>query len=328
MIITRTPVRIPLGGGGTDIVSYSSKYGGFLISGAIDKYIFITVNKRKLDNLIRASYSKTEIVESVNEVQHPLIREALRLTGLDGGLEITSIADVPANSGLGTSGSFTIGLLNALHTLKREHILRQALAEEACKIEIDILKEPIGKHDQYLGAFGGITCLDIDLSGNVSVSSAKISDDVLEELEHNILLFYTGITRKSSEVLSEQDKATKRDDNQVIDSLHRIKEIGLDIKDALETGNLRRFGELLDVHWTTKKKLSKKITADQIDKWYELAKENGALGGKIMGAGGGGFFMFYCENNKDKLRTALRNEGLVEMRSRFDFEGSKVLLNF
>lgn len=329
MIITRTPVRIPLGGGGTDLPSYSSKYGGFLISAAIDKYTFITVNKRKLDNLIRASYSKTEIVSSVDEIQHPLIREALRLTRIDGGIEITSIGDVPGGSGLGTSGSFTVGLLNALHTLKREHIPPGDLAEEACRIEIDVLKEPIGKHDQYITAFGGISCLDIDRTGHVSAFPARISEDVLEEFERSNLLFYTGIARRSSEVLAEQNKASNDNDQRVIESLHRIKEIGWEIKNALEAGNLRRFGELLDIHWETKKQLSGKISDDQIDHWYEIAKASGALGGKIMGAGGGGFFVFYCENdNKARLREAMAREGLIEMRFRFDFEGTKVLVNF
>ena len=327
MIMTRTPVRIPLGGGGTDLPSYSSKYGGFLISATIDKYMFITLNRRKLDKIIRASYSQTEIVESVDQLKHPLVREALKLTGMDGGLEITSIGDVTGGSGLGSSGSFLVGLLNGLHTLKREHVSRETLAEEACKIEIDILKEPIGKHDQYLAAYGGICCLDIDRTGHVSAFEAKIADDVLEEFENNVVLFYTGIVRRASDVLADQNNAINKNEGQVIDSLHRIKEIGLEIKRALEEGNLRRFGELLDEHWETKKRLSGKVSRDKINRWYDMAKDNGALGGKIMGAGGGGFFMFYCHNGKAKLRQAMVQEGLVEMRFRFDFEGSKILVN-
>lgn len=328
MIITRTPVRIPLGGGGTDLPSYSSKYGGFIISAAIDKHTFVTVNKRKLDNFIRASYSKTEIVGSAEEIEHPLIREALKLTGIDGGVEITSIGDVPGGCGLGTSASFTVGLLNALHTLKRKHVSAQDLAEEACKIEIDILKEPIGKHDQYIAAFGGVTCLDIDRLGHVSVFPARISEDVLEEFERNILLFYTGITRRSSEVLADQNKASNENDEGVINKLHHTKEIGWQIKSVLEAGDLRRFGNLLDMHWRIKKQLSGKVSSDRIDRWYKIAKENGALGGKIIGAGGGGFFMFYCEDDRGKLRAAMANEGLIEMRFDFDFEGTKVLVNF
>ena len=329
MIITRTPFRITLGGGGTDLPSYSSKYGGFLISAAIDKYTFITVNRRRLDSLIRVSYAKTEIRDSVDAIQHPLIREALRLTEIDGGIEITSIGDIPGGSGLGSSGSFTVGLLNALHMLKRQHSSPQDIAEKACRIEIDILKEPIGKHDQYIAALGGITCLDISRTGHVSAFAAQITEDVLEEFERNILLFYTSIARKASDVLSEQSKASNEDDQRVIESLHRIKEIGWESKNALESGDLRRFGELLDVHWETKKNLSGKVSGDQIDRWYEMAKESGALGGKIMGAGGGGFFMFYCENDfKPQLRETMVKEGLIEMRFRFDFEGSKVLVNF
>ena len=327
MIMTRTPVRIPLGGGGTDLPSYSSKHGGFLISATIDKYTFITLNRRKLDRIIRASYSQTEIVETVDQLKHPLVREALRLTEMDGGLEITSIGDVTGGSGLGSSGSFLVGLLNGLHTLKREHVSCETLAEEACKIEMDILKEPVGKHDQYLAAYGGICCLDIDRTGHVSTFEAKIADDVLEEFENNVVLFYTGIVRQASDILAEQNNASNKNEAQVIDSLHRIKEIGLEIKGALEEGDLRRFGELLDEHWNTKKRLSEKISQHQINRWYEIAKDNGALGGKIMGAGGGGFFMFYCHGGKAKLRQAMAQEGLVEMRFRFDFEGSKILVN-
>ena len=328
MIITRTPVRVPLGGGGTDLPSYSSKYGGCLISAAIDKYTFITLNRRKLDRHIRASYSQTENVDGVDQLQHPLIREALKLLDMDGGLEITSIGDVPGGSGMGTSGSFLVGLLNARHALKREHLPCDVLAEEACKIEIEILKEPIGKHDQYMAVYGGITCLDIDRTGHVAVSTLNITEDALEELERSILLFYTGIVRRSSEILEDQNQASNRNETKVIESLHRIKEIGQEIKTALEAGNPRRFGELLHEHWEMKKRLSGKVSSERIHHWYETARENGALGGKIMGAGGGGFFMFYCDGDKAKLRKAMTREGLVEMRFRFDLEGSKILVNF
>ncbi|MDQ2731700.1 MAG: galactokinase [Armatimonadota bacterium] len=327
MIITRTPMRIPLGGGGTDIVSYSSRFGGFILSAAIDKYSFITVHPRPIDSHIRASYSKTEIVRTADEIQHNLIREALKMTGITNGIEILSLADVPAGSGLGTSGCFTVGLLNALHTLKGEQLTQIELAEEACRIEIDILREPIGKHDQYIAALGGLTCLEIDHSGHVRVHPAAIHEDVLEELERNILLFYTGIARSASEVLAEQSTATDENDRGVIDSLHRIKEIGFEVKGALESGNLHQFGLLLHTHWEVKKQLSNKISSSQIDKWYHLARESGALGGKIMGAGGGGFFMLYCEEGKDRLRKAMAYEGLLEMRFRFDFQGAKVMLN-
>ena len=328
MIITRTPLRIPLGGGGTDVVSYAERFGGFVISAAIDKYVFIAINRRKLDKLIRVSYSKTEIANSVSDVQHPLVREALRQTGIEGGIEIASISDVPSGTGMGTSGSFTVGLLAALHALKRESLSYQAIAEEACNIEINILGGPIGKHDQYLAACGGVTCLDIETSGKVNVQAAAVSAVVLEELERRIMLFYTGISRQAVDILAEQSAKTEDHDPRVISSLHRIKELGKEIKVALEAGILTRFGELIHEHWETKKKLSDSVSASCIDRWYEVARANGAIGGKIIGAGGGGFLMLYCEAGKEKLRAAMKREGLVEMPFRFDFEGSKTLVNF
>lgn len=328
MIITRTPFRIPLGGGGTDIVSYSSKYGGALCSAAINKYMYITVNERILDKRIRVSYSKTEIVDVVNEIQHPLVREALKLLNIDGGIEITSIADVPSGSGLGSSGSFAVGLLNALHAFKRDNISYMELAEEASKIEIDILGEPIGKHDHYIAACGGITCLDIDKGGSVLAYPLEIGQNIIEEVENNTVLFYTGILRKTADVLGEQGEAIRNNSKRVLDALHRIKEIGIEIRIALETGNLRKFGELLHVHWETKKDLSSKISNSYIEECYKIARQNGALGGKIMGAGGGGFLMLYCEDGKDRLRDVMMKQGVVEMRFHFDFHGTKILLNF
>ncbi len=327
MIITRTPVRISLGGGGTDLASYYSNYGGFLVSAVIDKYIFITVNKRFEDS-IRISYSKTEIVDKLDDIQHPIVREVLKSLSLDKRLEITTIADIPANTGLGTSSSFTVGLLKALHTYKKETVTPKALAEEACRIEIDILKDPIGKQDQYMATFGGITTLTIDKNGNVTVNPLNISSDTIDELERHIILFYTGFKRKSSEVLLDQKEASERGEKRVIETLHKIKEIGGGIKAALECGNHRRFGELLDIHWRTKRGLSDKVSNPEIDRWYEMARQNGALGGKIMGAGGGGFFMFYVDKDKNRLRETLEKEGLKEMRFRFELEGSKVLVDF
>ncbi len=327
MIVTRTPTRISLGGGGTDIRSYASRYGGFLISAAIDKYVYITVNSRFEDS-IRVSYSKTEIADSVDDIEHPIVREALRLLGLEGGMEIVSIADVPANTGLGSSGAFTVGLLNALHTFKRESVSRETLAEEASTILMDVLGEPIGVHDQYLAALGGITCLLIDQDGTVQASPLAISDGIVEELEACLLLLYTGVKRSASEVLGDESRAISRGHDGVTAALHTVKEIGWQVKEALETGNLRRFGELLDHHWQSKKRLSTRVSSDLIDRCYELAKRNGALGGKIMGAGGGGFFMFYCDNHsKARLREAMAAEGLRELHFAIDFDGSKVVVN-
>ncbi len=326
MIVTRTPVRIPLGGGGTDLPSYYTQYGGFLISAAIDRYIYITLNKR-FEKSIRVSYSQTEIVDSVEEIKHPIVREALKLLKIDSGIEITSIADIPSNTGLGSSSAFTVGLLNTLHTFKNEKVDTKDLAEEACYIEIELLKEPIGKQDQYLAAFGGIICLDIDRLGSVKVLPLKPSEDALDQLESNTLLFYTGIRRSASEVLGSQNKGASQNQDQVIQGMHQIKKIGLEIKEAFEREDLERFGNLLDLHWQTKKTLSNKISQERIDQWYEIAKEHGALGGKLMGAGGGGFFMFFCNNGKNGFRKIMEREGLKEMRFRLDFEGSKVLIN-
>ena len=326
MIISRAPVRISLGGGGTDLESYYSKYGGFLIAGAIDKHVFISANKRFYDS-IRLSYSETEIVNGVDNIKHRIFREALKLLNMNNGIELVSIADVPANCGLGSSSSFTVSLLNALHAYKREFISQKQLAEEACHIEIVLLGEPIGKQDQYISAFGGVTTLTFENDGNVIVAPVKMTEEAMDELERNILLFHTGIERSASEILSEQNEKSKKDEEGVIETLHQIKNIGLETKKAFEKGDLDRFGELLDVHWQTKKQLSKKVSCGSIDDWYDTAMRNGALGGKIMGAGGGGFFMFYCSEDKAKLTNALKKKGLKQMRFRFDFEGAKILVN-
>lgn len=326
MIITRTPFRITLGGGGTDLTSYYEKYGGFLISAAIDRYMYITVNKR-FEEEIRLSYSKTEIVNHVDEIKHPIVREALRLVGIDSGIEITSIADLPAQSGLGSSGSFTVGLLNALHAYKKEFLTPKQLAEEAFHIEAEILKEPVGKQDQYIAAYGSIISMDIDKMGNVEVNTHILSDDAMDQLENNTLYFYTGIQRRTSDVLGDQSKSVKRDENIVIESMHKIKEIGKECLVRLKANDVDWFGNSLDMHWNIKKQISTKMSDGDIDKWYETAKENGAIGGKIMGAGGGGFFMFYCNNSKTKLREAMAKCGLKEVKFRIDHEGSKVLMN-
>ena len=329
MIISRAPVRITLGGGGTDLASYYSKYGGSLIAAGIDKYSFVTVYPR-FENDIKLKYKKIEQVETVNEIQHNIFREALKLLKIKPGLELTSFSDVPGRSGLGTSGSFTVALLNALHTYKREFISQRQLAEEACKIEIDILKEPIGKQDQYMGAFGGITNLIFDKDGSVTVEPVKIKDEARDELENNILIFYTGITRNASDILKEQNTKSKKDDKSTIEILHEIKRIGIETKKAFEKGDVDKLGEYLDVHWNIKKKLSKVISNKFIDDCYNLAIKNGALGGKIMGAGGGGFFMFYHNgNNKEKTDfiKILGKKGLKKIRYHFDFEGVKILLN-
>lgn len=328
MIITQTPFRVTLGGGGTDLKSYYSRFGGFILVAAINKYVYITINRRTIDNIIWLSYSKIEAIDKIGDIKHELIREALRLMKIKDGIEIHSITEVSSGTGLGSSGTFTVGLLNALHAFRRQYVPRRELAETACKIEIDILKKPIGKQDQYIAAFGGITCLDIDKNGKVKVSALKISQEVVEELERNLLFFYTGIKRDSAYVLTEQNKAARDRDKKILGAMHAIKDLGREIKVSLENGRPDRFGRLLDEHWKIKKTISGKISTGTIDECYAFAKRHGVLGGKIMGAGGGGFFMFYCPGNKEKLREALIRKGLREMRCRFDFEGSKIIANF
>jgi D-glycero-alpha-D-manno-heptose-7-phosphate kinase len=329
MIISRSPVRITLGGGGTDLASYYSKYGGELIAAAIDKYTLVTAHTR-FDDDIKLNYSRTEQVQSVDDIKHNIFREGLRLLNIKKGIELTSLSDMPSNSGLGTSGSFTIALLNVLHTYKKEFISQKQLAEEACKIEINVLKEPIGKQDQYISAFGGITSFTFLKNGAVKVHPVKMSEEAQDELHNNILLFYTGISRSASVILKEQDDKSKKNEGHTIETLHQIKKIGIETKKALEKGDVDKLGEFLDVHWNIKKNLSKNITNPFIDKCYALAKKNGALGGKIMGAGGGGFFMFYHNGSNTQKTAFIKNmakQGIKKMRYNFDFEGSKIILN-
>ncbi|KYK33780.1 MAG: hypothetical protein AYK22_06085 [Thermoplasmatales archaeon SG8-52-3] len=329
MIISRSPVRITLGGGGTDLYSYYSKYGGALIAAAIDKYTLVTAHRR-FDEDIKLNYSRAEQVKNIDEINHNIFREGLRLLKIKKGIELTSLSDIPSSSGLGTSGSFTVAVLNALHTYKKEFVSQKQLAEEACKIEIEILNEPIGKQDQYIAAFGGITSFQFSKKGDVTVEPVKISEEAQDELHNNIMLFYTGILRSASEILKEQNEKSKEDEGTTIETLHEIKKIGLETKKAFEKGDVNKLGEYLDVHWNIKKRLSKDISNKFIDDCYNLAKKNGASGGKIMGAGGGGFFMFYHDGNnteKTAFIKALDKKGLKRMRYNFDFEGSKIILN-
>jgi len=327
MIITRTPFRITLGGGGTDLPSYYSKYGGFICAAGINKYMFINLNRPIVDDLVRVKYTKTEIVGHRDQLQHEIARSAMTMAGIENALEIISMADVPAGTGLGSSSCYAVGLLNALHTLKREYIPLQDLAEEACHLEIDILHKPIGKQDQYMAAFGGLTVLDIATDGTVAVRKAHVSDTVLDDLNRNMLMFYTNTSRNADTILSEQSQGARQQNEQVLNSMHYIKEIGYAILQAMETSNITDIGLLFDKHWHYKKKISAKMSNPRFDQIYQIAKENGALGGKISGAGGGGFFLFYTENTHAKFRDAMRELGLREMRYRFDFEGTKVLVN-
>lgn len=327
MIISRTPFRVTLGGGGTDLPSYYSQHGGFILAAALNKYMFINVNRPVVDDLVRVKYSKSEMVSHRDQLEHEIAREALRMTGVERGIELISLADVPAGTGLGSSSCYAVGLLNALHTMKRDPIGLQELAEEACYLEIERLRKPIGKQDQYMAVFGGITILEIARDGKVKVSPAPVSQATVEDLERNLLLFYTGTTRSNLDILAEQSQAAAEKAPVVVDSLHRIKEMGYAIKEMLAQGNLTDFGLAMDKHWQLKKRMSNKISDPGFDRLYELARENGALGGKISGAGGGGFFTFYTENRHQQLRKAMCAAGLREMRYRFDFEGTKILVN-
>jgi D-glycero-alpha-D-manno-heptose-7-phosphate kinase len=325
MIITRSPLRISLGGGGTDLPSYYKKHSGFLIAAAIDKYCYITVHQTFQGGIL-LKYSKLEQVQSVEQVQHPIIRECLQLVGVqDPHIEIASMADIPSGTGLGSSGSFTTALLKALHGYKRNLIHPRELAEQACHVEIDILKEPIGKQDQYIAAYGGLTCFQFLPNGHVEAKPLQVDQETLYNLEDNLLLFFTGYSRSASAILKDQDSKSRTSDKEMTDNLHFVKELGYQSQEALEVGDLHKFGELMNVHWEHKKKRSGGMSNPDIDRWYNLAMDNGALGGKVIGAGGGGFLMFYAED-KLKLRHALTQAGLREVRFRFDFEGTKVVI--
>jgi D-glycero-alpha-D-manno-heptose-7-phosphate kinase len=317
---------MPLGGGGTDLPWYYTKYGGFFLSGAINKYMHVVVNRR-FEPGIRISYSQTEDVEAPEDIKHPSAREAMKLLDICDHIEVVSLADAPASTGLGSSGSFTVGLLNALYAYIKITKTPEQIAEEACDIAMNRLKEPSGKQDEYVASLGGIRAYDIGVKGDVKVYNLNLSDEIVAELEGSIMMFYTGIKRSANDVLRKQQEQVALEDGKAIDKMHAIKRIGLESRRALESGDLRRFGELLDEHWILKRGVTNTMTNDRIDHWYSLAQENGALGGKIMGAGGGGFLLIYCDEGQRKVRAALSKEGLVEYRFRFDFEGSKVVHN-
>lgn len=330
MIISRAPLRIPFGGGGTDLPHYQSQYGGFILSAAINKYVFINVNRPEIRENYCIKYSKTEVVDRIEDIKHDLVREALKLLDVQDRIEISAMADVPAGTGMGSSGTFTVALLTALHAFKRKHAQLRDIAEEACHIEIEKLSHPSGKHDQYLAAFGGLTCLEIDTSGKVKVEPMALSYQSLDELRSNLFLFYTGIKRSSSEVLQDQNQGVKKSDSMVVESYHEIKEIGRMIKSALEKSDFDGFGRLMNQHWEVKKRTSKKVSTDFVDRLYDLGLKNGAIGGKLMGAGGGGFMMFYCPNENGRarqLRDAMTSEGLKEMPFDFDTQGAKVVFD-
>ena len=324
MIITRSPLRISLGGGGTDLPSYYSEHGGFLVAGALDKYVYLTLHRTFVPDLI-VKYSKLERVATADQLEHPIIREAFGLLKMDGrSLELTSMADIPGGTGLGSSGSFTTALLKLLHTANKNLISPAELAEQACHIEIDRLGEPIGKQDQYIAAVGGITAFTFHKDGRVDYRPAKISEEALFNLEDNLLLFFTGYSRSASGILKDQNDKSKANDQAMLDNLHFTKDLGYQSLTALESGDLEEFARLMDIHWQRKKVRSSGMSNQPINDWYDHAMAHGALGGKLIGAGGGGFLMFYAADKK-MLRRAMREKGLQEVRFRFDFEGTKVV---
>ena len=323
MIITRTPLRISLGGGGTDLPSYYGTHGGFVLAGSIDKYIFVSLNQTFSDDYF-LKYSTIERVDRVEDIEHPIVREAFAAHRVQPALEMASMADIPAGTGLGSSGSFTVGLLNAISAFQHEHANPVTLAEEACAIEIDTLGRAVGKQDQYIAAFGGITCFDFHPDGRVSVQPLQVASETISALEDHLLMFFTGYSRDAEDVLGEQKARSEVGDPTMIDNLSYIKEIGYRSKDALELGHTEEFGRLMHEHWLHKRRRSQGMSNPQIDAWYELGLANSALGGKLVGAGAGGFLLFYAED-PSRLRAGFQGSGLREVRFSFDFDGSVVL---
>jgi D-glycero-alpha-D-manno-heptose-7-phosphate kinase len=326
MIIARSPLRITLGGGGTDLPSYYREHEGFLIAAAIDKYVFVTV-MRPFTPGIYLKYSQLERTEKAGDVHHPIIREAIQMLDFKTPqLEITTLTDIPAGTGLGSSGSFTTALLKALYAHRKRLLHPAELAELACHIEIDRLHEPIGKQDQYIAAYGGITRFTFNQDDSVRAEPLGISMDTLFDLEDNLLLFFTGFSRNAGTILLDQHVRTTRNDEEMLKNLHYVKELGYRSQEALLNDNPVLFGELMHEHWQHKKHRSGGMSNTHIDDWYQLALENGAVGGKLVGAGGGGFLMFYA-SDRNKLRHTMAKAGLEEVRFRFDFEGTKVILS-
>lgn len=324
MIIARSPLRISLGGGGTDLPSYYQEHEGFLISAAIDKYVYITLHET-FEEEILLKYSRFERVKSVDEIKHPIIREALKLVDVPARrLEICSMADIPAGTGLGSSSTFTTALLKGLHALNGDIVSTRTLAEEACEIEMNRLEQPIGKQDQYIASYGGITCMNFHKDGYVWVDPLNITQETYYNLEDNLILYFTGFSRSAGSILKEQDEKSKEHDQDMVKNLDFVKELGYQSRRAFEKGDLREFADIMNVHWEYKKKRSGGMSNPQIDEWYGLALKNGALGGKMIGAGGGGFLMFYADN-KVKLREAMKRTGMSEVRFRFEKEGAKIL---
>jgi D-glycero-alpha-D-manno-heptose-7-phosphate kinase len=324
MLISRTPLRISLGGGGTDLPSYYRRYGGFVLSAAIDKHVYIAVNRTFTDDYF-LKYTQLERVSAPGEIRHPIMRAALELHPVGPSVEIASLADIPAGTGLGSSGAFTVGLLRALYAYKREHITPGDLAEEAARVEIEILGDPAGKQDHYIAAYGGITCFEFETDDTVHVSPLSLSTSTLHDLEEHLLMFFTGYSRHASQLLADQRRRTEIEDHEMAAALKKVQELGLRIREALEAGHPRDFAGLMHEHWLSKRNRSEGMSNEATNRWYDAAMANGALGGKLVGAGGGGFLLFYADDPK-ALRQAMGAEGLPEVRFSFEFEGSSMLV--
>ncbi len=324
MLITRTPLRISLGGGGTDLPSYYRQFGGIVISAAINKYVYVGINRTFADDYL-LKYSELERVRDVADIRHPIFREALTMHKVGPYLEIVSLADIPAGTGLGSSGTFTVGLLKAIYAFEREHVLTGTLAEEACSIEIDRLSRAVGKQDQYIAAFGGLTCFEFCQDDEVRVSPLRITDQTLHDLEERLLLFFTGYSRNAESMLEDQKARSEQGDGAMLENLHAIAEIGRHSREALESGDTPGFAALMHEHWQRKRGRTTGMSTSDIDRWYAAGRANGALGGKLVGAGAGGFLMFYA-SDPPALRAAMAREGLAELRFSFDHDGSTVIV--
>ena len=325
MIITRTPLRMSLGGGGTDLPSYYSKFGGFVLSVAINKYIYISINQSFFPGYF-LKYSETEHAQTYDEIRHPLLREMLRTHEIPSNVEVVSVADVPSGTGLGSSGAFLVGLANALHAFNRNPVTAEQLAAEAIEIEMNRLGQPVGKQDQYIAAYGGILCQNYREDGGVMLTPLRMGRAALWELRDSLMMFFVGSTRSASELLQDQKQKTEQDDKEMIEGLHFVKQLGLEIKSLLEAGNVDRFGQLMHEHWMRKRSRSKAMSSGRIDELYEFARsKGGATGGKLVGAGGGGFLLFHT-NNRQKLRNVMSETGVHELDFSFDFDGSVVQL--
>jgi D-glycero-alpha-D-manno-heptose-7-phosphate kinase len=325
MIITRTPLRISIGGGGTDLPSYYLENGGFVISAAINKYIYISVNRSFFPGYF-LKYSASEHVQTVDEIHHRLIREALRAFPVDSPFEITSMADVPGGTGLGSSGTFTVGLVHALLAHNRKLAHSELLAKAAIDIEMNRLQDPVGKQDQYAAAYGGLLCQEYGPEDSVKVYPLQMSEHSVHELRDSLMLFFVGQTRVASDLLMDQRERSERKDPAMVESLHFTKQLGIEIKRTLEAGNVLQFGPLMHEHWLRKRGRSAGMSSDAVDQLYEIGlRKGGALGGKLVGAGGAGFLLFQTEDRR-RLRESMSEVGLTNMDFSFDFDGSVVLV--